>query len=118
MSFSFGKQTKKKAKQKDTKVLWDKFNTIKETEKKEAIECVYSQKEDERTKCDYCESPVQVTEYGFLSCTNKSCGILFKDYLDRSAEWRYYGSNDTSSGDPTRCGMPISDLLEKSSEFR
>lgn len=115
MSFSFSKQTKKKHKQINTKALWDKFNTIKEKEKKEAIECVYSQKEEERTKCDYCESLVQVTEYGFLSCTNKKCGILFKDYLDRGAEWRYYGSNDTSSGDPTRCGMPISDLLEKSS---
>jgi transcription initiation factor TFIIB len=30
-------------------------------------------------------------------------------------EWRFYGSNDSKSSDPTRCGMPVNSLLPKSS---
>ena len=30
-------------------------------------------------------------------------------------EWRYYGADDTKSGDPTRCGMPVNLLLPDSS---
>ena len=30
-------------------------------------------------------------------------------------EWRFYGSNDTKSSDPTRCGMPVNGLLPESS---
>jgi transcription initiation factor TFIIB len=30
-------------------------------------------------------------------------------------EWRYYGSSDTKSSDPTRCGMPVNCLLPESS---
>lgn len=32
-----------------------------------------------------------------------------------NAEWRYYGSEDSKSRDPTRCGMPTNDLLPHSS---
>jgi transcription initiation factor TFIIIB Brf1 subunit/transcription initiation factor TFIIB len=31
------------------------------------------------------------------------------------AEWRFYGSQDTKSSDPTRCGMPVNQLLPESS---
>lgn len=118
--------TKKKLKPKTKdkiKELWNKFDKASnKIEKKkhsedegEKIECIYSTSMDERTNCDYCNYPVQVTDIGFLSCTNTKCGILFKDYLDRGAEWRYYGGNDSGGKDPTRCGMPVSELLEKSS---
>jgi len=30
-------------------------------------------------------------------------------------EWRFYGINDSKSSDPTRCGMPINQLLPESS---
>jgi transcription initiation factor TFIIB len=30
-------------------------------------------------------------------------------------EWRYYGSSDSKSSDPTRCGMPVNCLLPESS---
>ena len=30
-------------------------------------------------------------------------------------EWRFYGANDSKSSNPTRCGMPINELLPKSS---
>jgi len=32
-----------------------------------------------------------------------------------NAEWKYYGTNDTRSQDPTRCGMPVNTLLPESS---
>jgi transcription initiation factor TFIIB len=31
------------------------------------------------------------------------------------AEWRYYGCEDSKTNDPTRCGMPVNDLLPNSS---
>ena len=35
--------------------------------------------------------------------------------IQANPEWRYYGSSDTKSSDPTRCGMPVNTLLPKSS---
>ena len=52
---------------------------------------------------------------GYYCCSNINCGIIYKDKLDLSAEWRYYGADDTNSSDPTRCGMPINPLLVESS---
>ena len=44
-------------------------------------------------------------ENKLLSCTNPKCGTIYKDVLDESAEWRYYGADDSNMNDPTRCGM-------------
>jgi transcription initiation factor TFIIB len=46
---------------------------------------------------------------------NSKCGIIYKDIVDQTAEWRYYGADDNQNSDPTRCGMPINPLLEESS---
>ena len=35
--------------------------------------------------------------------------------MDQSAEWRFYGADDSQISDPTRCGMPINPLLKESS---
>jgi transcription initiation factor TFIIB len=56
-----------------------------------------------------------ISEDGFYCCSNKSCGVIYKDVLDFGAEWRYYGADDINSADPTRCGMPINPLLKESS---
>ena len=45
---------------------------------------------------------------GITSC--KVCKNIVSNISD-NAEWRYYGSNDTKSSDPTRCGMPTNILL-------
>ena len=50
-----------------------------------------------------------------MTCTNNDCGIIYKDVIDSSAEWRFYGVDDNSMSDPTRCGMPINPLLLESS---
>lgn len=44
----------------------------------------------------------------------KQCNQTISN-LSTGAEWRYYGSEDNKSSDPTRCGMPINELLPKSS---
>jgi transcription initiation factor TFIIB len=65
--------------------------------------------------CNLCKSLLAITEEGFYGCTNIKCGILYKDVLDETAEWRYYGSADNQASDPTRCGMPTNPLLTESS---
>ena len=79
-----------------------------------ALECVY-RSSGQRENCDACSSTVCLTDDVFLTCTNQKCGIVYKDVLDHSAEWRYYGADDNQSSDPTRCGMPVNPLLVESS---
>jgi len=40
---------------------------------------------------------------------------MYKDILDYSPEWRFYGADDKNANDPTRCGNPINPLLVESS---
>lgn len=65
--------------------------------------------------CTSCNYILAFTEEGVLCCTNTQCGIMYKQYVDLSAEWRFYGADDNQSSDPSRCGMPINPLLEESS---
>ena len=115
MQSNFTKKKKDKSSKKITKKLWDIFNSeVKEDDKK--LECVYSEQVlKTREKCDLCNSDVAYGEDRFLTCTNLKCGVIYKDTLDVSAEWRYYGADDNQTSDPTRCGMPINPLLEQSS---
>ncbi len=68
-----------------------------------------------RENCELCQTSLSYSEEGFLTCTNSRCGLIYKDILDSSPEWRFYGADDNQQGDPTRCGMPINPLLEESS---
>ena len=119
MKSAMGKKinsTKKKNKnKKKLKKLWDAFSSEGVDESKK-LELHYSkQTQGERDTCDMCNYPVAYTENKLLTCTNKSCGVIYKDVLDSTAEWRYYGADDSSMVDPTRCGMPINPLLKESS---
>jgi len=106
-------QKKKKKISRDEKLnLWNVFETQVEENKK--IECL-CQTIKEREFCEHCNSTLEYSDEGFLTCTNNKCGIIYKDSLDQSPEWRYYGADDNQSSDPTRCGMPINPLLEESS---
>ena len=42
------------------------------------------------------------------------CGNIISNIID-TPEWRFYGTEDTKSTDPTRCGMPVNILLPDSS---
>ena len=99
----------------DKKELWDKFETEIGGEEKNKIECIYRDNTGQRELCECCQSSLYVTDEGLHACSNMKCGVLYKDIIDQSAEWRYYGADDNQSDDPTRCGMPVNPLLKESS---
>ena len=122
MSLTKGKSnmkdgTKKRRKHKiDKKKLWDAFDNETVIDEDTDLICMYErQKLAPRDKCSLCSSTLLVGADRFLICSNRKCGVMYKDTLDESAEWRYYGAEDSGSKDPTRCGMPINPLLKKSS---
>lgn len=71
---------------------------------------------EESGACTACGEPVAISDLGFLICTGRTCGAMYTDCIDMSAEWRFYNGDDSHRGsDPTRCGMPINPLLRESS---
>ena len=104
-------KTKKIKKKINKNQLW---NSFKNEINKNAIECLYSIDKPQDI-CHCCESILMINDEGFLNCSNKSCGIVYKDIIDHSAEWRYYGADDSNICDPTRAGPPINPLLRESS---
>lgn len=65
--------------------------------------------------CKTCDAVLIIMEDGFPTCTNRSCGIIYRNTLDYSPEWRFFGADDKNTNDPTRCGNPINPLLVESS---
>ena len=112
-------KTKKiKNKKRDIKKLWAAFDNDSdniEDKQKELVQVYNNCKITKRDNCELCGGRLYLSEERFLTCENKSCGIIYKDELDENPEWRYYGADDSSSVDPTRCGMPINPLLKESS---
>ena len=110
-------RTKKIKKYVDKTKLWSIFeNEMKEEENEsiDPLECIFRSCGN-REMCETCQSSLAFSDEGFLTCTNRKCGIIYKDLVDHTAEWRYYGAEDNQHGDPTRCGIPINPLLEESS---
>tara|TARA_B110001450_G_scaffold171517_1_gene159977 strand:- start:38590 stop:39708 length:1119 start_codon:yes stop_codon:yes gene_type:complete len=111
--------TKKKRDKKSVSIknLWNLFD--EEFDTKEKIECVYRNSDTldnhDKNLCSFCKTILFIGDDGFLTCSNDKCGIIYKDNLDQSAEWRFYGADDNQNSDPTRCGMPINPLLRESS---
>jgi len=104
----------------DKSKLWDIFDS----DKKElvesdagAMECVYetAAHTDDARICSLCQSVLIIMDDGFPTCMNKSCGVIYKNVLDYSPEWRFYGAEDKNANDPTRCGNPVNPLLMESS---
>jgi len=116
------KKTKKKQtilSHKEKANLWDIFDNDKKTIIEESngttdVECVY-QKTNESGLCTLCSSVLMIMEDGFPTCTSPLCSIIYKNTLDYSPEWRFYGADDKNTNDPTRCGNPINPLLVESS---
>ena len=97
--------------------LWDIFDVDKKTintESNSNIECVFSEK-TELDLCAVCNSTLMIMDNSFPTCVNTQCGVIYKDVLDYSPEWRFYGADDKNANDPTRCGNAINPLLIESS---
>jgi len=69
---------------------------------------------DKKIKTDVCcdNSSNYIYDNGTIIC--KVCNNSINNIID-SPEWRYYGSDDSKTRNPTRCGMPINVLLPDSS---
>jgi transcription initiation factor TFIIB len=93
----------------DKHKLWDIFDNDKQPTND--LEKVYQRE----GVCQLCESRLMLMDDGFPTCTNDQCGWMFRDILDYSPEWRFFGADDKNANDPTRCGNPINPLLVESS---
>ena len=80
----------------------DNFN-IKKKDKDEKNE-IYS-----TTYCYSCEEETIKNINGELICVK--CSVNYGNVIENSAEWRFYGSDDSKFSDPNRCGMPSNVLL-------
>jgi len=69
---------------------------------------------DDNDKCEPCCSEVKNLQLGGGVLICKVCNNTVTNIID-GPEWRYYGSGDSKSSNPTRCGMPTNELLPKSS---
>ena len=78
------------------------FNFLSGLDKKEEEKCVKC--------CDLKEN--YQNDNDMIIC--KVCSNIITNICD-NPEWRYYGSKDNKSSDPTRCGMPVNTLLPESS---
>ena len=123
ISLSYKKTKKNKNNFVDKTKLWTIFDSEitldgegqrQGQQEKDPLECIYRSCGN-REMCETCQSSLAFSDEGFLTCTNRKCGIIYKDLVDHSAEWRFYGADDNQHGDPTRCGIPINPLLEESS---
>jgi transcription initiation factor TFIIB len=81
----------------------DHFNFLSNLEKKE--------EEELKVKCCDLKENYQ-NDNCMVVC--KVCSNVITNISD-NPEWRYYGSKDNKSSDPTRCGMPVNTLLPESS---
>jgi transcription initiation factor TFIIIB Brf1 subunit/transcription initiation factor TFIIB len=105
-------QKTQKIEKHDTEIKDKDYILPKKIEK--GVECIYRSC-GQRETCDTCNSSVAISDEGFLVCMNPKCSIIYKDIVDQTAEWRYYGVDDNQNIDPTRCGLPVNPLLVESS---
>ena len=106
--------TRKKKEKNNKKIdIWKLYDSEINGKKKE-IELLYSNEPSNNNICELCNCILILNEDNLLICTNKKCSVIYKNNLDYTAEWRYYGADDTNNNDPTRCGMPFNPLLKES----
>lgn len=87
--------------------LWESLSSFKNVDHQ-------MDTEDDSETCQYCHKSDMIhNNDGLIVC--KNCGATSDKIIDQSAEWRYYGYNDNKNSDPTRCGLPINNLLPQSS---
>lgn len=89
--------------------LWELLNALKVHDEDEVEATSSSREAGTGDVCEFCKGTDIILEDGNFFC--KSCNCITNRFIDANAEWRYYGAEDSKSSDPTRCGMPMNDLL-------
>jgi transcription initiation factor TFIIB len=99
----------------DTEDIWTILNSFKTNDDIDDTSIIVCQQDlsgrDGRV-CLHCNSDNIILEEAIYTC--KECGSINDRYIDMTAEWRFYGSEDSKTVDPTRCGLPISQLMPES----
>ena len=93
------------------KSIWDIFEDVLDSPKKSSI--AEEEFEDIDDVCENCKSNQLVLLEGSMCC--RDCGMINSKHIVETAEWRYYGAQDTKSSNPIRCGMIVNEFLPKSS---
>jgi transcription initiation factor TFIIIB Brf1 subunit/transcription initiation factor TFIIB len=93
----------------DQDALWDILDDLR----LDGSEHTTNPGEDADLICDVCKSKSMIIEDGQNVCT-QCCSVMGR-VIESTAEWRYYGAEDSRDEDPTRCGLPTNNLLPKSS---
>ncbi len=90
--------------------MWKLHDEIEESFQKKDINSISNNNDDFEMFCSICNKTTLMSLLdGYNSCT--TCGEQFTNIIDTNPEWRFYGSEDTKSSDPTRCGLPVNNLL-------
>ena len=79
----------------------------------QAFKRLGAEKQRSDVGCENCGwEHMQIDEGTHVCC---KCNYMQSRVIDNGAEWRFFGSEDNRSDDPTRCGMPTNPLLPASS---
>jgi transcription initiation factor TFIIB len=91
---------------------WEIYNQMKsELQDEDTIQDNHTIDE---SYCEDCKENSIIEGNESMVCMK--CGRDYGQIIDRTNECRWYGANDSKhSSDPTRCGIPINQLLPKSS---
>jgi transcription initiation factor TFIIB len=81
--------------------IFDTFNAACEGPEPEVIES--------KDACEHCDNSNVVLDDGNYVCL--SCHNVANRLIDMGAEWRFFRNDDKVGRDPSRCGMPIDELL-------
>lgn len=89
----------------DFENLWKELNCLRTDE----------MLEDNKVVClnGNCDSTEFIHEANEYTCAK--CFTVQSKIFDENAEWRYYGNDDRRTSDPNRCGLPINELMPRSS---
>ena len=100
--------------------IWDMHDVIENSFKPESDIDINKKnevlEEDDNIEfnCSICnELTIMTVNDGYLGCSK--CGEQLRKIIDTNAEWRFYGADDSKSCDPTRCGIPVNNLLSNMS---
>jgi len=107
--------------------IWSLYENISDTFLEEANELIEDKNTNKNTEINNKNTEINTThrhedvcrncntntdfniEDGYRWCSK--CGENNGIFIDTTPEWRFYGSEDSKSSDPTRCGMPVNNLL-------
>ena len=104
--------------------IWSLYEDISDTFSEESEELIEkkttnnnnneNKKNNDEEICRNCNIKTNFKiEDGYNWCSD--CGENNGIFIDTTPEWRFYGSEDSKSSDPTRCGMPVNNLLSNMS---